>query len=89
MNGVLLRSDSGVWYVRTITISKDTPTLQTIQKYPLHPHDETDYEYEFVMTKSIGFIAKDVEFEITEMINFISEGDEPARQKTIKYAKLK
>lgn len=89
MNGVLLRSDSGVWYVRTIVTSKDTPTLQTIEKYPLHPHDETDYEYEFVMTKSIGFLAKDVEFEISESYSLVSENDSPPRQVTIKYAKLK
>lgn len=89
MKGILLRSDSGVWYVRTITTSKDTPTLQTIEKYPLHPHDETDYEYEFVMTKSVGFISKDVEFEISESYSLVSENDSPPRQVTIKYAKLK
>jgi len=80
MNGTLLRSDAGIWYVRRVTASKDVPTLDVIEKFPLHPSDKLDPE---------GFISEDVEFEIVETLNFISEGDEPARQKTIKYAKLK
>ena len=79
MNGTLLRSDAGVWYVRRVTASKDVPTLDVIEKFPLHPSSKPNEE----------FISKDIEFEIVETLNFISEGDEPARQKTIKYAKIK
>ena len=79
MKGTLLRSDGGLWYVRRVTASKDVPTLDVIDKFPLHPSDKINPE---------GFISKDIEFEIIEMLNFISEGDEPARQKSIKYAKL-
>jgi hypothetical protein len=83
MTGTLLRSDAGVWYVRRITESKDTPSLQTIEKFPLYPADEIYF------SKYTGSISIDIEFEITESLNFISKGDEPANHKTVKYAKIK
>lgn len=80
MKGTLLRSDAGLWYVRRVTASKDAPTLDIIEKFPLYPSIHLEPE---------GFISRDVEFEIVETLNFISNGDGPARQKTIRYAQIK
>lgn len=89
MKGTLYRSNNGIWFVRRITGSADTPTLEVVNEFLLHPHDETDYEYEYVMTRSVGFIPKDVEFEISESVNLVSHDDAPPKHITIKYAKLK
>lgn len=88
MTGTLYRSQDGIWFVRSVGKSKDTPTLDTVEDYLLHPYDETDYDYEYTMTHSVGFIPKDVKFEVSESIHFISQSDEPPRSVTIRYAKL-
>lgn len=89
MKGTLYRSQDGIWFVRGVVNSTDTPALEVINDFPLHPYDETDYEYEYTMTRSVGFIPKDIEFEISESRNAISEDDGPPKYITIKYAKLK
>lgn len=89
MKGTLYRSQDGIWFVRGITNSTDTPALEIVNEFLLHPYDETDYEYEYTMTRSIGFIPKDIEFEVSESRNAVSTSDGPPRYVTIKYAKLK
>lgn len=85
MEGTLHKSEDGVWYVRRITSSKDTPNLDVIEKFPLHPHDKTDCEYKYFGTN----LPVHVEFDIVNYTNITSKENEPPRHKTYKYAKLK
>ena len=63
ISGLLLRSEDGVWYVRRIVKSKDTPALDIIEKIPLHPLDSQIKE----LDHKTSYIPHQIEFKIEEV----------------------
>ena len=90
MTGTLHRTLEGIWYVRHVTESKATPILEVIDTFLLHPWDANEKEYEYNLIKAAGYISHDVEFEITEQIDYVSQKSyDPPRPIVTKYAKLR